>query len=98
MSLFADGITFGYTKEREILSDISFTLPFGQSLFLLGPNGTGKTTLLKCINHLLVPRKGRCLSMVRTWQSFRQRNGPGRSGMSPSTAIMLFPLMWWTPL
>ena len=83
MSLFADGITFGYTKEREILSDISFTLPFGQSLFLLGPNGTGKTTLF--------PRKGRCLSMGRMWQSFRQRSGPGRSDMFPSTAIMPFP-------
>ncbi len=36
MSLFADGITFGYTKEREILSDISFTLPLVSPCFFWG--------------------------------------------------------------
>ena len=30
----------------------------GEAMFLLGANGTGKTTLLKCINHILKPKSG----------------------------------------
>lgn len=59
MSLIVDNVSFSYNKEREILSDISFELNNGESIFLLGPNGTGKTTLLKCINHILTPSSGK---------------------------------------
>ncbi|HIT09963.1 MAG TPA: ABC transporter ATP-binding protein [Candidatus Merdivicinus faecavium] len=37
----------------EILHDISFTLPLGENLCILGPNGCGKTTLLKAIAALI---------------------------------------------
>jgi iron complex transport system ATP-binding protein len=57
MILQARNITFGYS-EREILSDISFDIKQGEILSLLGPNGSGKTSLLKCINYILRPQKG----------------------------------------
>lgn len=59
MSLKVDNISFSYSGGREILKDISFELEQGETLCLLGPNGTGKTTLLKCINHILAPKSGR---------------------------------------
>ncbi|MCD8035867.1 MAG: ABC transporter ATP-binding protein [Clostridiales bacterium] len=58
MSLKVENISFSYTADREILKNISFELNQGETLCLLGPNGTGKTTLLKCINHLLTPKQG----------------------------------------
>lgn len=61
MSLKVDNISFGYNSEQEILSDISFELENGEALCILGPNGTGKTTLLKCINHIIKPKKGRVI-------------------------------------
>ena len=44
-------ISFSYNEE-EIFSDISFSIEKGDILCILGPNGTGKTTLIKCLNGL----------------------------------------------
>jgi ABC-2 type transport system ATP-binding protein len=42
----------------EALRDVSFRLPIGGVLVLLGPNGSGKTTALKLISTMLVPDAG----------------------------------------
>ncbi|MEW9094785.1 MAG: ABC transporter ATP-binding protein [Clostridiaceae bacterium] len=57
MSLKVSGLSFGY-KEKLILNNINFEAKKGELLSLLGPNGTGKTTLLKCINKINVPQEG----------------------------------------
>ena len=44
-------ISFSY-EDEEIFSDISFSVDRGDVLCILGPNGTGKTTLIKCLNGL----------------------------------------------
>ena len=44
-------ISFSYDGE-EIFNDISFSIEKGDVLCILGPNGTGKTTLIKCLNGL----------------------------------------------
>ena len=44
---------FGYPKQDIILSDINLSLEEGHILAILGPNGIGKTTLLKCMIGLL---------------------------------------------
>lgn len=41
-----------------VLQDVTFTLPHGDFLGILGPNGGGKTTLLKLMLGLLKPAKG----------------------------------------
>lgn len=50
---------FGYPKQEEILKDINLSLKEGHILSVLGPNGIGKTTLLKCMIGLL-PWKSGC--------------------------------------
>lgn len=49
MHLEVKGISFGYTAERKIFSDISFTYDSPEIMCILGANGTGKSTLLNCI-------------------------------------------------
>ena len=49
---------FGYPKQDIILSDINLSLEEGHILAILGPNGIGKTTLLKCMIGLLPWREG----------------------------------------
>ena len=49
--LEVNNISFSYDDEL-IFEDISFSINKGDVLCVLGPNGTGKTTLIKCLNGL----------------------------------------------
>ena len=42
-------LTFSYDKKKIILDHVSLKVQQGQILSVVGPNGTGKTTLLNCI-------------------------------------------------
>ena len=42
-------LSFGYTPEKILFKDISFTLAKGECLAIIGKNGTGKSTLLNTI-------------------------------------------------
>ncbi len=53
-------LTFSY-KGQMVLEKIGFTVNQGETTAILGPNGVGKTTLLKCLNRILLPRKGKIL-------------------------------------
>lgn len=44
---------FSYLNSQLVLKDISFSLQKGEILTILGQNGTGKTTLLKCITGIM---------------------------------------------
>lgn len=57
MILSVQGISFQY-PHHPVLDGVSFAIEKGQMLAVLGPNGTGKTTLLKCINRILKPQAG----------------------------------------
>ncbi len=57
MMLSIAGIEFSYNS-HPILSDIHLELDRGQILAVLGVNGAGKSTFLKCINRILRVRKG----------------------------------------
>ena len=44
--------------ELQVLDGISFQLDTGKVLAVIGPSGTGKSTLLRCINYLEKPAEG----------------------------------------
>lgn len=52
---------FAYHGQATILRDINIELKMGRILSVLGPNGIGKTTLLKCMTGLLPWKSGRTL-------------------------------------
>lgn len=51
------GVSFAYAT-APVLSDINFTIPAGDYVGVIGPNGGGKTTLLKLLLGLLEPTTG----------------------------------------
>lgn len=59
--LQAEGLTFGYTPERNNLEDISFTIHKGEMVSIVGRNGAGKSTLAKLICGFEQPSAGRIL-------------------------------------
>ncbi|HEY4131460.1 MAG TPA: ABC transporter ATP-binding protein [Gemmatimonadaceae bacterium] len=52
------GVTFAYGDTTPIVREVSLTVPRGRTLALLGPNGCGKTTLLRLVTGILRPRRG----------------------------------------
>ena len=43
----------------KVLEDINLTINKNEVIAILGPSGTGKSTLLRCLNYLTVPTKGK---------------------------------------
>ncbi|BCL62385.1 peptidase C39 [Desulfomarina profundi] len=57
-----DRVSFKYHPERnEVLSDISFSVTAGEVVGIVGSTGSGKTTLVKLLQRLYVPERGRIL-------------------------------------
>ena len=55
-----DHLCYHYKGGRPILRDVSFELEDGRFLAVLGNNGVGKSTLLKCMNRILTADSGHC--------------------------------------
>ncbi len=56
-SIEVRGVSFGYTSEL-VLNEVSLNIHQGDYLGIIGPNGGGKTTLLKIMLGLLTPTHG----------------------------------------
>ncbi|PKM71017.1 MAG: iron ABC transporter ATP-binding protein, partial [Firmicutes bacterium HGW-Firmicutes-17] len=50
-----DALEFGYRSNRKILDDIKFDVAKGECVAILGNNGAGKSTMLKCLNKIISP-------------------------------------------
>ncbi|MFQ6117700.1 MAG: ATP-binding cassette domain-containing protein, partial [Candidatus Bipolaricaulia bacterium] len=57
--------------ELEVLKGISLKVEEGEVLVIIGPSGTGKSTLLRCINLLTRPDKG------KVWVDGQEITAPG---------------------
>lgn len=77
--LVLENVSFTYDgASRPALDDVSFKMPPGQMVALVGQNGSGKTTLLKLVTRLYDPTGGRILLDgldIREWdiQALRRR-------------------------
>ncbi|HVN42887.1 MAG TPA: ABC-F family ATPase [Steroidobacteraceae bacterium] len=55
-----EGLSFRYPGAAvDVFSDLSFTIEAGQRVAVIGPNGIGKTTLMRCLAGDLTPTRGR---------------------------------------
>ncbi|RQG86950.1 ATP-binding cassette domain-containing protein [Natrarchaeobius halalkaliphilus] len=57
-SITFDGVTKIYNDGTEAVSDVSFSVPNGETATLVGPSGCGKTTTMKMVNALVEPTSG----------------------------------------
>jgi osmoprotectant transport system ATP-binding protein len=62
--------------EEAIVQDLNLEIAEGETVVLLGQSGSGKTTTLKLINHLLIPTEGSVFvkqTATRDWDPIRLR-------------------------
>lgn len=57
-SIDINHVTFSYNKERTILNDVSFSIPKGSSVALVGQSGSGKTTIANLLPRFYEPQIG----------------------------------------
>ena len=55
----ANDLSFGYGKNPPLFSRLDFRIRRGERVFLIGPNGCGKSTLVKLLLGRLAPTAGR---------------------------------------
>ncbi len=44
-NMYFEGVHFGYDSDRDILKDVSFSVPGGQTIAIVGSSGSGKSTI-----------------------------------------------------
>lgn len=87
MEIVVEGLSVSYQRgtsmEREALSDISLTVPAGSFAGVIGPTGSGKSTLIRVLGGLLRPTRGkvRIGSAVITPESQSLASLRGRVGV-----------------
>jgi ATP-binding cassette ChvD family protein len=79
----ASGLTKGY-GDRVLIDDLSFTLPRGGIVGIIGPNGVGKTTLFRMVVDEEKPDSG----SLRVGDTVRLSYvDQGRSGLDPKKSV-----------
>ena len=85
-----NNISFDYDGE-EIFSNISFSIDKGDVLCILGPNGTGKNTLIKCLNGLHDINSGEILINGQNIKKLSFKQISKHIGYIPQAHIPSFP-------
>ena len=93
MKLEGKDLSIGYS-DRLVGSDLNVALATGEVLALLGPNGGGKTTLLKTLLGLLAPKAGevRLDGAALSSRSIRER--ARLIAYVPQTHVATLPSRW----
>jgi ATP-binding cassette subfamily B protein len=56
-----DNVSFAYRSDEPILEDLSFRIAAGEHVAIVGPTGSGKTTVIRLLCRLYEPQQGRIL-------------------------------------
>ena len=82
-------LSFGY-GQRPVLHDITFSVERGTMCGLLGPNASGKTTLLKCIDGVFTPKDGSIRVEGNSVSHLRRRDVARLMAVVPQQTAVVF--------
>ncbi len=87
--LSSEGLCAGYDR-REVLRNISFDLHPGEFVGIIGPNGCGKSTLIKALTGILRPTGGRVLVQGQPLKELSVREVARRMAVVPQHEQVAF--------
>ena len=85
-ALKATDVVFGYRNGEIILKNVGLTLRKGEILGILGPNGSGKTTFMRCLNRLLTPSQGEIILDDKAISEYSRKELATRVGFVPQSS------------
>lgn len=84
---------FKFKNTDFILKDINFSLEEGDILSVLGPNGVGKTTLIKCLTGLLKWTRGETFLDRNNISSLKENEIWSKISYIPQKRNFSFPIL-----
>lgn len=91
MILQVKDLHFSHHKDRPILDGLSFSVEKGDVLCLLGPNGTGKTTLIRCLLGMHQVKLGDVLIDGVNTKQLNAKQLSRKIAYVPQTTTVVFP-------
>jgi ATP-binding cassette, subfamily B, heavy metal transporter len=85
-----EGVGFGYDPRRPILSELSFTIPAGQTLAVVGSSGAGKSTLVRLLFRFYEIDDGRILVDGQDLRDVTQASLRAAIGLVPQDTVRRF--------
>ena len=81
-------VSFSYDDGREVISDISFRIEPGQTFAIIGPTGSGKTSLVNLIPRMYEVTSGSVMVDGHDVKEYGLRDLHSRIGYVPQSAVI----------
>ncbi len=83
-----EDVRFGYSSGREVLHGVSFSVPVGGTLAIVGPTGAGKSTITRLLFRFYEPSSGRILIDGTDIRTLTQASLRAAIGIVPQDTVL----------
>jgi ATP-binding cassette subfamily B protein len=87
--LVFEHVSFAYDPRRPILRDVSFTLPAGRTVAVVGASGAGKSTIARLLFRFYDPSEGRILMDGQDLRDLTQASLRAAIAVVPQDTVLL---------
>jgi len=83
-----DNVVFGYDKQRQILNGVSFAIPHGKTVAIVGPTGAGKSTVARLLFRFYDVTQGSILINGYDLRKITQQSLHAAIGVVPQDTVL----------